>query len=111
MPQFHHPKPAPKSFWIEPEESKHLIQAPETPAPVIWRGFDGPQEVVQVPETITTSPNLKALDLDLVPKAPKVQSGPSPSVVSSGENAGEVFLIDAPEKENGSCFLTLHLIS
>ena len=80
---------------------KQPTQAPETPAPVIWRGFDGPQEVVQTPETITTSPNLKALDLDLVPKAPKIQSGPLPSVLSSGENTGEVFLINAPEKENG----------
>ena len=65
--------------------------------------LQGDTSIVEVANDRTTiAPNLKALDLELVPKAPRPpKNGPNVPVVSSGVD-GEVFLLDVPNEKGWS---------
>lgn len=51
------------------------------------------------PETVISS---KALDLELVPRAPPMESGPLPPIVAKNNSAQDLFFIEGLPKTTGS---------
>uniref|UniRef100_A0A914XWG2 Uncharacterized protein n=1 Tax=Panagrolaimus superbus TaxID=310955 RepID=A0A914XWG2_9BILA len=73
--------------------------------------LQGDTSIVEVNnnQRTTIGPNLKAIDLELVPKAPPkaIIGGPNTPIVTIG-NDGEMFLLDVPsEKGKGHFFLSI----